>query len=121
MPTQLKGTKLRIDADIEKDVWKKAIDEGQPLTRIINQLLRQWLGGEIQVAAIDDKSPKMLHILQAIRANDRVLADALDSYIATLHRRLEHHGAIDTSAATDSKRVAKKVSGKLGGVAGGPE
>jgi hypothetical protein len=50
---QPKGTKVRLDADIERDVWQQCLNIDLPFNRVVNSLLREWLKNGEKITKID--------------------------------------------------------------------
>jgi len=121
MAKQATGTKVRIDADIEKQVWQKCLDDDISFNRVCNDLLRDWLGGRVKiegkgagkVAAGDESLVKQLHHIRewnsAVWQSIRALIDGLSRSVDAEKTERDR-----TAAIAGGHQVASRILAELG-------
>jgi len=113
---QKSGTTLRIEDDIKRGLKQKLLDENTTLTQVVNDFLRQWKDGKLSTPGEDPVAKKqraLVKHMEGIRATDPVVADALESAISTIYRRLNGTDIV-ASAVTHGRSVAKRISRQMG-------
>lgn len=82
-PKQREATKIRLDPDIEEEVWFKTIKVKTSLNRVVNAMLRAWVASDAaapaQIEAPKD-TPDLLDTLLSIASDaDRLKRRVLDA------------------------------------------
>ena len=104
---QTQGTKIRLDAHIEKAVWQRVLDENTSLNRVVNDLLFEWLDGKRHTSG--DAGIALVKQIEYIRG----LAETLAKSATQLDRTIHEQFVLD--AVASAGKVAEGVFGRMGG------
>lgn len=107
---QKKGTKLRIDDDIERAVWVKCAELNVPLTRVLNAMLRAWVEGQETIyehrkERVGPSGKGVVQLLYSLGAETENLMHQIRDAASQLKEIIETDGRNSSDARTSPERT----------------
>lgn len=114
------GTKLRIDPDIEEEVWIKTVKLKTPLNRIVNAMLRAWVStpaAQVPPAPVQNPiedsmktAQRLVEQLGSLQSQTETLAQQVQDAAAYLKGIINDGiSSTDARAATGRERLEENI------------